>query len=525
MRIEEREAMPIEDWLAALPKVYNIADRLLANSQLLPATKRAVIDADGSYSYLEVQDLVLRAATALRELGLEPEDRLLLIIGDTILFPTLFLGAIRAGIVPIPLNPLLSEEDFRYIIEDSRVKAIIAAGHDTDKINHAASTAARIKWIEYDNGLNGPGIGARILAASPYQLPVATVADEIAFWLYSSGSTGRPKGVRHLHRNVAVTIECFAERVLGLRSTDAVFSAAKLFFAYGLGNGLTFPFGVGASAIYLNERPTPDSVIDLMETTHPTVFCGVPTLFASLLASPRAAELADLGLRICTSAGEALPPEIGRRFEDLTGAPIIDGLGSTEMLHIFLANRPGQIRYGSSGVPVPGYEAQLLDENGSVVTLPDTIGELVVRGYSAADGYWNQRDKSLATFRGHWTHTGDKYLRDDDGFYYYAGRSDDMMKVSGNWVSPFEVESALIAHPKVLEAAVVPWKDTDTLIKPKAYVVLQPKVVATTELTVELQAFVKEQVSPWKYPRWIEFVEELPKTATGKIQRFKLRES
>lgn len=525
MRTEERQVMSIEEWLASLPKVYNIADRLLSSAQLLPANKKAVVDSNGSYSYQELQDLVLRAATALRELGLEPEDRLLLIIGDTVLFPTLFLGAIRAGIVPIPLNPLLSEEDFRYIIEDSRVKAIIANSGDADKIKSASSSASRVKWIEYDNGLNGPGIGARVLAASPYQLPVATVADEVAFWLYSSGSTGRPKGVRHLHRNVAVTIECFAERVLGLQPTDAVFSAAKLFFAYGLGNGLTFPLGVGASAIYLNERPTPDSVIDLMRTTHPTVFCGVPTLFASLLASPRAAELAEIGLRICTSAGEALPPEIGRRFEELTGAPIIDGLGSTEMLHIFLANRPGQIRYGSSGQPVPGYEAQLIDENGSVIDMPDTIGELVVRGYSAADGYWNQRDKSLATFRGHWTHTGDKYLRDSDGFYYYAGRSDDMMKVSGNWVSPFEVESALIAHPKVLEAAVVPWRDTDTLIKPKAFIVLQSDVVATTELIAELQSFVKEQVAPWKYPRWIEFVDELPKTATGKIQRFKLRKS
>ncbi|MGC9154602.1 MAG: benzoate-CoA ligase family protein [Ferrimicrobium sp.] len=525
MQVQQQETMAIEEWLANLPKSYNIAESLLTTARSQPLGRTAVTDADGTYSYREVEDLVLRSATALMELGLEPEDRLLLVIGDTILFPALFLGAIRAGIVPIPLNPLLAEEDFRYIIEDSRVKAIVTHAQGVEKIERAAAGCRRVKWIERDNGLRGPGIGARILAASPYQQPIATVADEVAFWLYSSGSTGRPKGVRHLHRNVAVTINCFAQQVLGLTPTDTVFSAAKLFFAYGLGNGLTFPFGVGASVAYLNERPTPDSVIDLLQASHASVFCGVPTLFASLLASPRARELADVGLRICTSAGEALPPEIGRRFEELTGAAIIDGLGSTEMLHIFLANRPGSIRYGSSGVPVPGYDARLIDDEGLEIATSGTIGELVVRGYSAADGYWNQRDKSLATFRGHWTHTGDKYLRDDDGYYYYAGRSDDMMKVSGNWVSPFEVESALIAHPSVLEAAVVPWRDVDDLIKPKAYVVVRSDAEPTDTLVSDLQGFVKQQLAPWKYPRWIEFVEELPKTATGKIQRFKLRES
>ncbi|MCL5973687.1 MAG: benzoate-CoA ligase family protein [Ferrimicrobium sp.] len=521
MKVEERPSAAVEDWLATIPKAFNIADYLLADR--VEDTNAAVTDTNGSYSYRELNELVLRAATALREMGLEPEDRILLVIGDTILFPVLFLGAIRAGIVPIPLNPLLAVEDFRYIIEDSRVKAIVTSGSEAEKIEQAASTSTRVKWIEHDNGLHGPGIGNRILAAAPYDLPIATVSDEVAFWLYSSGSTGRPKGVRHLHRNVAVTIECFSQRVLGLRSSDVVFSAAKLFFAYGLGNGLTFPFAAGARAVYLDARPTPDSVIDLLTSTNPTVFCGVPTLFASLLASPRAPELADVGLRICTSAGEALPPEIGRRFEELTGAPIIDGLGSTELLHIFLANRPGQIRYGSSGIPVPGYEARLVDEDGLTIEKADTIGELVVRGYSAAEGYWNQRDRSLATFRGHWTHTGDKYLRDSDGFYYYAGRSDDMMKVSGNWVSPFEVESALISHPAVLEAAVVPWSDVDALVKPKAYVVVRPGFEPTAELIRDLQVFVKGHLAPWKYPRWIEFVDELPKTATGKIQRFKLR--
>jgi benzoate-CoA ligase family protein len=521
MQTQEQQSATIEDWLVTIPKAFNIADYLLDRHRTDSTT--AITDQSGSYTYSDLNDLVLRAATALRQHGLEPEDRLLLVIGDTVLFPALFLGAIRAGIVPIPLNPLLAEEDFRYIIEDSRVKAIITSASEADKIQNAASTSSRVKWIEQDNGLNGPGIGSQILASGTYEIPSDTVSDEVAFWLYSSGSTGRPKGVRHLHRNVAVTIECFAKRVLGLRADDTVFSAAKLFFAYGLGNGLTFPFGVGARAVYLDGRPTPDSVIDLLTQHHPSVFCGVPTLFASLLASPRAQELSEAGLRICTSAGEALPPEIGRRFEELTGAPIIDGLGSTEMLHIFLANRPGQIRYGSSGTPVPGYEAQLVDDDGTAIDGADTIGELVVRGYSAADGYWNQRDKSLATFRGHWTHTGDKYLRDGDGFYYYAGRADDMMKVSGNWVSPFEVESALIAHPAVLEAAVVPWSDVDTLIKPKAYVVVRPGVDANDELIRDLQTFVKGSLAPWKYPRWIEFVDELPKTATGKIQRFKLR--
>ena len=512
-------------WLAGLPRSFNIASHILAPSQERADTKTAVSDHNGAYTFGELRALTDQAAAALLEMGLEPEDRMVMVMADTVMFPIIFLGAIKAQIVPVPLNPLLSREDFSYIIADSRAKAVIAGEKDADTIRSALGDNPRVKFFEVDRGLDNSGIGERILRSGKLETPPATVADEVAFWLYSSGSTGRAKGVRHLHRNVLVTIECFARKVLGLGPEDKVFSAAKLFFAYGLGNGLTFPFSVGAQTSYLLDRPTPDSVIDWILRERPTVFCGVPTLFGSLLANRRAKELAQAGLRICTSAGEALPNEIGRRFEDLTGAPIIDGLGSTEMLHIFLSNRPGEIRYGSTGKPVPGYLAKLLEDDGSEIVEAGRIGELVVSGFSGAEGYWNQRDKSLRTFRGHWTHTGDKYLRDDDGFYYYAGRADDMMKVSGNWVSPFEVESALISHPAILEAAVVPGRDDAGLVKPKAYVVLRDGYTASPDLERELQHHVKGSLAPWKYPRWISFCDELPKTATGKIQRFKLRDS
>ena len=356
---------------------------------------------------------------------------------------------------------------------------------------------------------------ARVDAATPIDAYARTTADDTAFWLYSSGSTGKPKGAMHAHASAIHTAALYAHAILGIREDDVVFSAAKLFFAYGLGNSLTFPFSAGATAVLMAERPTPAAVLRTLARHRPTIFCGVPTLFAQLLADPALARVD--ALRISTSAGEALPRHVGERWRERVGSDILDGIGSTEMLHIFLSNRPGDIAYGTTGRPVPGYDLDLRGDDGTPVADGDE-GSLWVRGPSACTGYWNDRARSLATFHGPWTRTGDRYVRDADGRWTYCGRADDMLKVGGIWVSPFEVESALSAHEAVLEAAVVGHEDADGLTKPKAFVVRSGEVGED-----ELKAHVKAALAPFKYPRWIEFVSELPKTATGKIQRYKLR--
>jgi benzoate-CoA ligase len=352
---------------------------------------------------------------------------------------------------------------------------------------------------------------------------VATGRDDIAFWLYSSGSTGKPKGTVHTHGNLFATAATYGANVLGLTESDVTFSAAKLFFAYGLGNALTFPLSVGATVILMAERPTPDAVFRQLVERQPTVFFGVPTLYAGMLASPALPQREAVRLRRCASAGEALPREIGERFEAHFGCPVLDGIGSTEMLHIFLSNAPDALRYGTSGRPVPGYELQLLDDNGTPVGV-DQVGDLFVKGDSSALMYWGNREKSRATFLGGWTRTGDKYVRDAQGWYTYAGRSDDMLKVSGQYVSPFEVECCLMQHEMVLEAALIGITDGDGLTKSKAFVVLKEGIEPSDMLAVEIKRFVKERLAPHKYPRRIDFILELPKTPTGKIQRFKLRD-
>jgi benzoate-CoA ligase len=353
--------------------------------------------------------------------------------------------------------------------------------------------------------------------------PAETTCDDMCFWLYSSGSTGAPKGTVHIHSSLINTVELYAWPILGIREDDVVFSAAKLFFAYGLGNGLTFPLAVGATTILMAERPTPAAVFARLRKHQPTIFYGVPTLFAALLASPELPRRGELRMRRCSSAGEALPAEIGKRWTEHFGVEILDGIGSTEMLHIFLSNRAGCVRYGTSGMPVPGYELRILGDDGMPVA-QGQVGELQISGPTSAMVYWNNRQKSRDTFLGEWTRSGDKYSVDSDGFYVYAGRTDDMLKVSGIYVSPVEVESALITHPAVLEAAVIGKADDEELIKPVAYVVLKAGHAASDALAEELRQHVKTRLAPYKYPRWIEFIDELPKTATGKIQRFKLRQ-
>ena len=507
------------------PAEYNAAHDLIErNLEAGRGAKIAYIDDHGTYTYAELAERANRFANALVDLGIRSEERVLLCLHDTIDFPVAFLGSIKAGIVPVAVNTLLTANDYAYMLANSRARALVVSASLLPAIAPSLGNLGRRIHVVVSRGDAGAhhAFDSLLAKADASFDAVATCPDDVCFWLYSSGSTGAPKGTIHAHASLMQTAELYARPVLGIREDDVVFSAAKLFFAYGLGNALTFPMAVGATAILMAERPTPAAVAKRLTTHRPTIFYGVPTLYAALLASPELPAANAVGLRLCVSAGEALPENIGKRWTAHYGVEILDGIGSTEMLHIFLSNRPGQIRYGTTGVPVPGYEMRLLDDRLQPVAQGE-VGDLYIAGPTAANGYWSNREKSRATFQGAWTKSGDKFRIDKDGLYVYAGRSDDMLKVSGIYVSPVEVEAALITHPAVLEAAVVGREDDDKLTKPAAYVVLKPGLSRTATLGDELRAHVKSQLAPYKYPRWIEFIDELPKTATGKIQRFKLR--
>ncbi|HEV7370250.1 benzoate-CoA ligase family protein [Arenibaculum sp.] len=511
------------------PRDYNAAaDLIESNLAAGRGGKTAFTDDAGSCTYAELAERVDRFANALLALGIEPEQRVVLCLLDGIDFPVAFLGAIKAGIVPVPVNTLLTRSDYDFILSDSRARALVVSDALLDRFEGAADRHPGLRHVVVSGAAAPQGRHrfADLLAAAPPRAEAArTTRDDVCFWLYSSGSTGSPKGTVHVHASLRRTADLYAVPVLGIREDDVVYSAAKLFFAYGLGNALTFPMAVGATAVLTAERPTPALVSRILRERRPTIFYGVPTLYGALLASSELPGREELALRRCTSAGEALPPDLGRRWTERTGVEILDGLGSTEMLHIFLSNHPGEVRYGTSGRPVAGYRVRIVDEAGNPVPRGE-VGELQVEGPTGAAFYWNNRERSRTTFLGPWTRSGDKYVETEDGYFVFCGRSDDMLKVGGIYVSPFEVEGALLSHPDVLEAAVVGQADESGLIKPKAYVVLKPGVIAPdADMAEALQCHVKERLAPFKYPRWIEFLPELPKTATGKVQRFKLRAS
>jgi benzoate-CoA ligase len=509
-----------------LPSNFNFAEHLFAENRQR-AGKTAYIDDLASLTYGQLEDHARRFAAALLAAGIQPAERVLLLQLDTNAWPVSFLGCLYAGVVPVAVNTMLTPDDYAYMLAHSEAGAVLVSGALQNTLTQAMGKAphtVRKVFVARPVDTLSPGfidMDSAVTAAEPLATPAVTGPLDHAFWLYSSGSTGRPKGTVHSHANLWWTAELFGKPVLGLTESDVCFSAAKLYFAYGLGNALTFPLSVGATVVLMAERPTPDATFKRWTGgVKPTVFFGAPTGFAGMLASPTLPAREQVGLRMCSSAGEALPAEIAQRFKAHFGCEIIDGIGSTEMLHVFISNRPGDVRYGTTGKPVGGYEIELRGEDGRPVADLE-VGDLYIKGPSAALMYWANPEKTADTFQGGWTKSGDKYSRDAEGYYTYAGRSDDMLKVSGIYVSPFEVESTLMLHPSVLEAAVVGKEDADGLTKTKAYVVLKAGKSATDD---ELKAFVKEKLAPYKYPRFIEFVDELPKTATGKIQRFRLRE-
>ena len=552
-----------------VPEIFNAASHFVDRNVAEGRGRHVAIECgDARLTYDDVQRHVNRCGNALRGIGVRPEDRVLLLLLDGPEFVYTFFGAIKIGAVPVPLNTLWKPADYRYVIRDSRAAVLIVSAEllptveripDAERrslrhiivVGQGEATQRRTAFTRFESQ------GSAELEAEP------TSRDAPAFWLYSSGSTGAPKGCVHLQHDMVVCAELFGKGVLGIRETDRCFSVAKLFFAYGLGNALYFPFSVGATTILWPGPPAPQHVYTTIEKHKPTLFFSVPTSYGMLLAHQRvvadpyvppsqgygevrrsakrdggrpgadtpigpsgepdaAPHDFDLSsIRLAVSAGEALPPALYDRFKQRFAIDIIDGIGSTETLHMFISNRPDAIRPGSSGLLVRGYEARLLDDERETV-LQGEVGNLWIRGDSVCAGYWNQHEKTKNTIEGHWIRTGDKYTQDGDGFYWYAGRSDDMLKVGGLWVSPIEVENALMAHDAVVECGVVGHDDHDGLVKPMAFVVLHDGA-GSPELAKELQQFVRERLADYKRPRWVEFLAELPKTATGKIQRFRLR--
>jgi benzoate-CoA ligase family protein len=511
------------------PELYNVTSRLI-DDKIKDGwgDKTAVLYRDRIYTYREIQELVNRVGNVLKSSGVRIEQRVMIALYDSPEALACFLGAIKIGAVPIMVNYMYTADDYRLLLNDSRAVTLII---DHDFVETAEAWRSEFSYLKDTFVFGSPSRPFHLsfqdtLARASDELDAAgTSADDVAFWNYTSGSTGVPKAAVHLQHDIARCVESYAKGVLGITENDRLFSASKLFFAYGLGNSAYFPLAFGASVVLLPERPLPAVVFETIEKYRPTVFFGVPTLYAAMLQVEGAEKKYDLSsLRHCVSAGEALPVEIYHRWKDKFRIEILDGLGSTEMLHIFISNRPGDIKPGSSGRVLDGYVCRIVGENGQ--DLPDgEIGTLWVKGDSAAAYYYRHHEKTKKSMLGEWFDTGDKYSRDAAGNYYYQGRGDDMLKVGGIWVSPLEIEETIIRHPTVLEVAVVGKPDETGLIKPKAFIVLKPDCLPTPHLAAEIQAFVKKSIAAYKYPRWVEFIGELPRTATGKVQRHRLRDA
>jgi len=514
----------------SLPEEFNAAAYFIDRNLEQGRAEKIAIECDEAcLTYRQLHDRVNRFGNALRKLGVRMEERVLLLLLDTPEFAASFFGAIKIGAVPVPVNTLLKSSDYQYMLNNSRARVAIVSDSLYPEVRSIPK--AGLRYLEHiivvgQEAPPGSMNFAELVEQNSSQLdPELTSKDDAAFWLYSSGSTGFPKACVHLQHDMVICAERYAKGILGATEHDRFFSVAKLFFAYGLGNGLYFPLAVGGSSILWSGPPKPQNVFQCVERYRPTLFFSVPSNFAALLAY-RQTEGVDFDLssvRYAISAGEALPAAIFRRFKERFGVEILDGIGSTEILHMFIANRPGAIRPGSSGQIIPGYEAKILDESDQPVERGE-IGNLLVKADSTCAAYWNQHERTKDTIEGHWIRTGDKYFEDADGYFWYAGRSDDMLKCSGIWVSPVEIEAVLTEHTAVQEAAVIGKKDKDELLKPVACVVLKDGATGTPELARELEEFVVSRLPVFKRPRWIHFVPEIPKTATGKLQRYKLRQ-
>ena len=506
-----------------LPDIYNAATTFVdENIAAGRGTRTAIYYQDQTFTYQDVYERVNRTGNALKELGVEIEHRILLLLPDSPEFAFSFFGAIKIGAVPVPTNPWMAAKDYQYLINDSRARAIVIHESVLPEIEKIWDHTRFLKQVIVIGKPRGKALSYDTLInkASDKLQAEATSRDDVCFWGYTSGSTGAPKGAVHLQHDMITISDLFVKPVLGMNENDLCFSASKMFFSYGLGNSLYFPFRFGASTVFWPEKPDPEKILQVIEKYRPTFFFSVPTLFARFLRVEKKYDLSSL--RICLSSGEPLPPAIFHQWKERTGLELLDVVGSTEATHDFLANRPGRAKAGSSGEVTPAFEAKIVDDEGREVPVGE-VGNLMVKGDANAAYYWNKHEQTNRTMQGEWLKTGDTYYCDDEGYYWYCGRSDDMFKVGGLWVSPIEIENTLMEHSAVLEVGVIGATDADGLLKPKAYVLLKSEFKACDELRTELQTYVKNKLAPYKYPRWVEFVDDLPKTVTGKIQRFRLR--
>jgi benzoate-CoA ligase len=506
-----------------LPDLYNAATTFVDENIAADRGKRtAILYQDQKLTYQEVFEKVNQTGNALKDLGVEIENRVLVVLPDSPEFAFSFFGAIKIGAVPIPTNPWMTSKEYAYLLNDCRARAIIVHESVLPEIDKIADRSRFLKHVIVVGKGSGRALSyeALIAKASAQLDAEATHRDDVCFWGYTSGSTGSPKGAVHLQHDMITITDLFVKPVLRLKEDDICFSASKLFFAYGLGNSLYFPFRFGASTVLWPDRPEPEKILQVIEKYRPTFFFSVPTLYARLLRVEKKYDLSSL--RVCLSSGEPLPPALFHQWKDRYGVELLDVVGSTEATHDFLANRPGRAKPGSSGEVTPAFEAKIVDDEGREVPVGE-VGNLLVKGDANSPYYWNKHEQTKKVMQGEWLKTGDTYYRDDEGYFWYCGRSDDMLKVGGLWVSPIEIENALMEHPSVLEAAVIGDQDADGLIKPKAYVLLKNEFKPSDELRTALQSHVKSKLAPYKYPRWVEFVDDLPKTVTGKIQRFRLR--